>query len=312
MLVSIVVPVYNVRPSYFADAVASCAGQTWSDGLELVVVDDGSGPENHRAYTEVLASVRSRLAVTVIRKLHNAGLAPARNDGIAASSGEVVVLLDGDDVLAPDAVAAIAERLSGGGFDLVYTDHDKRSADLAEVQHVRRKEIFQQLLEIHAGTPMDPMLHSTFLIHCHGLRRSAMGETPFDPAYGVGDEIKLHLELSRDLPLRIGHVPEVLYHYRDNPEGICHSGQYPRLIGNIESIMAEEMGRRLGVAVTTRRAGRCANTHAALYQHIELHSSEGGREILAPYIDYETLSVVDAGGSLPAISSAAVRTGEPL
>jgi len=297
VLVSIVVPVYNVRPSYFADAVASCVSQTWRDGLELVVVDDGSSAANHRAYTEALGMARSRLSVTVIRKLHNAGLARARNDGIAAASGEVVVLLDADDVLAPEAVAAIAERLSGGGFDLVYTDHDKRSADLSEIQHVRRKTVFQQLLEIHAGTALDPMLHSTFLIHCHGLRRAAVGETPFDPSYGVGDEIKLHLELTRT-PGRIGHVPEVLYHYRDNPDGICHSAQYSRLIENIESIMAEEMGNRLGVAVTTRRVGRCSATFAALYQH----STGDGSIVRAPYVNYDTLSVVDPA-TLSAIAS---------
>jgi O-antigen biosynthesis protein len=306
VLVSIVVPVYNVRPSYFAAAVLSCLRQTWSDGLELVVVDDGSSQANHRAYTEVLAG--AKITVTVIRKLRNAGLAAARNDGIAAAAGDVVVLLDGDDVLAPDAVAAIAERLTGGGFDLVYTDHDKRSADLSEVQHVRRKALFQELLEIHAGTELDPMLHSTFLIHCHGFRRAALGEFPFDPSYGVGDEIKLHLELTRQ-PGRVGHVPEVLYHYRDNPEGICHSAQYPRLIANIESIMAEEMGRRRGEAVATRRIGRCPRTFAALYQH----STGGGSRVRAPYLDYEELSVVDVGAAtLPAVSPmGALRPGEP-
>jgi glycosyltransferase involved in cell wall biosynthesis len=309
VLVSIVVPVYNVRPSFFAAAVESCLRQSWPDALELVVVDDGSRPANHRDYAEILASTRSKIAVTVIRKLHNAGLASARNDGIAAASGEIVLLLDGDDLLAADAVAAIAERFRDGGFALVYTDHDKRSADLSEIQHVRRKALFQELLEIHAGTPLDPMLHSTFLIHCHGLRRAAVGEAPFDPSYGVGDEIKLHLELSRELPLRIAHVPEVLYHYRDNPDGICNSARYPRLISNIESIMADEMGRRLGEAVATRRVGRCPRTHVALYQH----STMDGSVVRAPYVDYEELSVVDVGtATLPGVSPVpALQPGEP-
>jgi glycosyltransferase involved in cell wall biosynthesis len=292
VLVSIVVPVYNVRPSYFAAAVRSCVNQTWSEGLELVVVDDGSSAANHRAYTEILAEARPKIAVTVVRKLHNAGLASARNDGIAAASGEIVLLLDADDVLAPDAATAIAERLSGNGFDLVYTDHDKRSADLSEIQQVRHKALFQQLLEIHAGTPLDPMLHSTFLIHCHGLRRSALPDVPFDPSYGVGDEIQLHLALTRE-PGRVGHVPEVLYHYRDNPDGICHSDQYPRLIRNIEKIMSEEMGRRLGVAVTTRRIGRCPTTSAALYRH----SIADGSIVRAPYVDYESVSILDPGSA---------------
>jgi glycosyltransferase involved in cell wall biosynthesis len=298
LLVSIVVPVYNVRPSYFAAAVASCVDQTWPDGIELVVVDDGSSQANHRAYTEILATARSKIAVTVIRKLQNAGLAPARNNGIAAASGEVVLLLDADDVLTPEAAAAIAERLSGG-FDLVYTDHDKRSADLSEVQHVRHKALFQQLLETYAGTPLDPMLHTTFLIHCHGFRRSALGDTPFNPSWGVGDEIQLHLELTRE-PGRVGHVPEVLYHYRDNPDGICHSALYPRLISNIEAILAEEMGSRLGAAVTTQRIGRCPHTFAALYQH----SIDTGSIVGVPYVNYEEVSIVDPASNLTGVTKA--------
>jgi glycosyltransferase involved in cell wall biosynthesis len=309
LLVSIVVPVYNVRPAFFAAAVDSVVGQSWRDELELVVVDDGSTPENHRAYGEILAAVRSHLSVTIIRKLSNAGLAPARNDGIAAASGDVVVLLDGDDVLAPDCVTAIAERLSGNDFDMVYTDHDKRSSDLSEIQHVRRKAFFQELLDIYAGTSLDPMLHSTFLIHCHGLRRSAIGPAPFDPSYIVGDEVKLHVELSRRAA-SIGHVPEVLYHYRDNPDGICHSPLYSRLIRNIESILAAEMAARLGKDVVTKRVGRCPRTHVALYQH----STADGSVIRAPYVNYdEALSVVDKGtATLRGISLAGVlRPGEP-
>jgi glycosyltransferase involved in cell wall biosynthesis len=308
VLVSIVVPVHDVRPSYFADAVASVVRQTWPDELELVVVDDGSRQDNHRAYTEILAATRPRLAVTLVRKLRNAGLAPARNDGIAASSGDVVMLLDGDDVLAPDCVSGIADRLRDGRFDLVYTDHDKRSQDFSEIQHVRRKALFQRLLESYAGTPDDPMLHSTFLIHCHGLRRDAIGPAPFDPSFVVGDEVKLHVGLSRHTPLRIGHVPEVLYHYRDNPEGICHSPLYSRLIGNIESILAAEMGARLGEQVRTERAGRCPVTHVALYRH----ATADGSTVRAPYVDYDAMSVVDPA-TLPGSSFAGAvsQAGEP-
>lgn len=310
MLVSIVVPVHDVRPAYFAAAVDSVLRQSWPDELELVVVDDGSRQDNHRAYVEVLTSTRPRLAVTLIRKLRNSGLAPARNDGIAAASGDIVVLLDSDDVLAPDCVTAVTERLLGGGFDLVYTDHDKRSATFSDIIHVRRKAIFQELLEAYAGTPFDPMLHSTFLIHCHGLRRDAVGLAPFDPSFVVGDEVKLHVELSRRRPPRIGHVPEVLYHYRDNPEGICHSPLYTRLISNIESILATEMTARLGEEVTTERIGRCALTHVALYRH----STADGSVVRAPYLNYDSLSVVDgAAATLPGISLAgASRPGEPV
>lgn len=227
MTASIVIPAYDVRPAYFAEAVESCLGQTFRGELELVVVDDGSRAKFHKAYREVVRKARGAVPVRLVRVRGNRGLATARNVGIAAATGEIVVLLDADDLLAPRCVELAHAALDGSGLDFVYTDHEKRSADLSEVLHVRRKALFQRLLEQHAGTPFDPMLHATFLIHCHAFRREALPVNPFNPSYVVGEEVELHARFSRDRPLRIGHVPEVLYHYRDNPDGICHSRSTP-------------------------------------------------------------------------------------
>ncbi|GAA1961254.1 glycosyltransferase family 2 protein [Amycolatopsis minnesotensis] len=292
MTASIVIPAYDVRPAYLAEAVESCLAQTFRGELELVVVDDGSGARSHRAYREIVRKARRAVPVRLVRVRGNRGLATARNVGIGAATGEVVVLLDADDLLAPRCVELAHAALDRSGLDLVYTDHEKRSADLSEVRHVRRKALFQRLLEQYAGTPSDPMLHATFLIHCHAFRRDALPASPFDPSYLVGDEVKLHATLSRDRPLRIGHLPEVLYHYRDNPDGICHSSLYPRLIRSIETILAAEMAHRLGEPVRTGRIGRCARTHAALYRH----TTESGAVVEAPYLDYATQSIMDTSG----------------
>lgn len=297
MTASIVIPAYDVRPGYLADAVESCLGQTFRGELELVVVDDGSRPRLHKAYREVVRKARRAVPVRLVRVRGNRGLATARNVGIAAATGEVVVLLDADDLLAPRCVELAHAALEGSGFDLVYTDHEKRTADLSEVLHVRRKALFQRLLERYAGTPFDPMLHATFLIHCHAFRRAALTANPFDPSHVVGEEVELHARFSRDRPLRIGHVPEVLYHYRDNPDGICHSPLYPRLIRSIETILAAEMALRLGEPVRTEKIGRCARTHAALYRH----TTAAGTVVEAPYLDYAAQSIVDTreGATLP-------------
>lgn len=282
MSASIVIPVHDVRPAYFAEAVHSCLKQSWSGELNLVIVDDGSQSSNHRAYLKVINHARRQLPVTLVRKLRNNGLAAARNEGVAHAAGDVVVLLDADDLLAPRCVELICDKLSDDDLDLVYTDHEKRSTDLSEVVHQRRKAEFQDLLERYSGTALDPMLHATFLIHCHGFRPRALGRRPFNPSLVVGDEVQLHTELSRKRPVKIGHIPQILYRYRDNPEGICHSALYPRLVRNIEKILASEMSCRVGVPVRTERIGRCPRTHAALYKHY----AADGRVIEAPYVDY--------------------------
>lgn len=280
--VSIVVPVYNVSVEYFEEAVRSCVTQTWGGNLELVVVDDASSRNNHERYRFILDIAKRDLPVRFIRHPAKLGLAAARNSGLGAARGEVAVLLDSDDVLSASCIASVAMKFENPELALIFTDHEKRTSDLSEQIHVRRKAVFANLLKEYAGTIWDPFLHSTFLIHCHGLRLTAIPPSPFDTSVGIGDEVKLHIDISRAGSQRVGHVPEILYTYRDNPRGICNSNQYPQLISNIERVLAGEMRARTGYDIRARKMGRCSATAAALY----VHEWAGGR-IEAPYIDYE-------------------------
>jgi glycosyltransferase involved in cell wall biosynthesis len=86
---SIVIPTYNQRPQYLAEAVNSALGQTVPN-VEVIVVDDGSDeppfadrdlkPEN----------------LQIIRHETNRGIAAALNTGIRASSAPWVCWLSSD------------------------------------------------------------------------------------------------------------------------------------------------------------------------------------------------------------------------
>ena len=93
--VSIVIPCFN-HARFLPDAIESALGQLHMP-VEVVVIDDGS--------TDNSADVASRYPVQVVRQA-NAGLSSARNAGLAASSGDVVIFLDADDRLRPTAAAA--------------------------------------------------------------------------------------------------------------------------------------------------------------------------------------------------------------
>jgi glycosyltransferase involved in cell wall biosynthesis len=104
--VSVIIPCFNLG-AFLAEAVDSVLAQTCQD-FEIVVVDDGSidGPTN-----EILSTF-SRPKTRVLRALH-AGLAAARNLGIANSSGDYLCALDADDRLEPtflEKTVAVLDR----------------------------------------------------------------------------------------------------------------------------------------------------------------------------------------------------------
>jgi glycosyltransferase involved in cell wall biosynthesis len=100
MLASVVISSYNYA-RFLAAAVDSALGQTYPE-IEVVVADDGSTDGSR----EILAGYGERI-VAVLKE--NGGLASAVNAGLAASHGEVVFLLDADDLFVPGKVAAVMD-----------------------------------------------------------------------------------------------------------------------------------------------------------------------------------------------------------
>jgi glycosyltransferase involved in cell wall biosynthesis len=100
-LVSAIVPVWNGE-RYLGEALDSILAQDY-EPLETIVVDDGS--------TDGSADIaRSRGIEPLVQA--NGGPAVARNAGIAASSGEIVMFLDQDDVWLPGKVRNQVEALA--------------------------------------------------------------------------------------------------------------------------------------------------------------------------------------------------------
>src|SRR6266480_1412419 len=105
-LVSVIVTNHDYG-RYLGAAVDSALTQAYSQ-VEVVVVDDGSTDDSR----EVLASFGSR--VTALFQ-DCAGQAAAASAGFVASSGDVVIFLDADDILLPSAAGRAARVLDGDG-----------------------------------------------------------------------------------------------------------------------------------------------------------------------------------------------------
>lgn len=121
ILVSIVVPVYNVE-EYLSRCIASLCNQSYTN-LEIILVDDGS-TDSSGDICDWYKNSDQRIEV-----LHqsNGGLSEARNTGINAARGEYLAFVDSDDfidekyidmllnlALTYDAQIAVCDYYKGG------------------------------------------------------------------------------------------------------------------------------------------------------------------------------------------------------
>lgn len=125
--VSVVIPCFNAAP-FVAEAVDSVKAQTLPP-TEIIAVDDGS-TDGSPEIVEGLSGVRC------IRQ-ENRGPSAARNAGVTAATGEVVVFLDADDRLSPSCIESRIKLIEGaamvvGGYRLV----DRAGSVISEDSHL--------------------------------------------------------------------------------------------------------------------------------------------------------------------------------
>ena len=116
--VSLIIPVYQVEDC-ISLCLDSCLEQTLVD-LEIICVDDGSTDESGKI-ADVYAKLDPR--IRVIHK-ENGGLSSARNAGLKAAKGDVIMFLDSDDCLQPWACARMWEETLQHPADIIVFGSD--------------------------------------------------------------------------------------------------------------------------------------------------------------------------------------------
>lgn len=195
-LLSIVVPTRD-RPGQLARAVASALAQDYPR-LEVVVVDDSSGPEIHRQVEKAVA-VDDR--VRILRTTVAHGASASRNLGIRAAQGELIAFLDDDDAWLPSTARTACDYLLDhpkvGGVSAwheVYTG-DGRSATYRGPTSYDASDLL-----------WCNVLAAIFSV----LRRDRFGEElAFDQGMVTAEDWDLYLRCARLHPLVT--LPAVLY-----------------------------------------------------------------------------------------------------
>jgi glycosyltransferase involved in cell wall biosynthesis len=119
--ISAIIPLYNGE-KYIEQAIRSVANQILKP-IELIVVDDGSTDSG----CEIVMKLAKSVPLTLIRK-PNGGQSSARNLGVKHSKGELIALLDQDDIWYPNHLLELARPFQKQSFPelgWVYSDLDE-------------------------------------------------------------------------------------------------------------------------------------------------------------------------------------------
>ncbi|WP_081634935.1 glycosyltransferase family 2 protein [Vibrio jasicida] len=117
MKISIIIPVYNGE-RFIEECIRSAMNQDL-DLFEVICINDGSNDNTQN----ILAQLENEYAsLRVINKV-NEGPAKAREIGAEKATGEYLVFLDGDDLLAPNALGEIYTVASKNDLDMAVYDY---------------------------------------------------------------------------------------------------------------------------------------------------------------------------------------------
>lgn len=113
MLISIIVPVYNVS-MYLEQCLNSLLNQSYEE-IEIILVNDGSTDNS----LEICKKYAREHSSIVVVSQTNQGLSVARNTGIDKAIGEYIMFVDSDDWIEPDTIKCMSEICEMGEYDVV-------------------------------------------------------------------------------------------------------------------------------------------------------------------------------------------------
>ncbi len=153
-LVTLVMPVWNPRPEWLREAVASVLAQRGC-AIELVVVDDGC----ETPAAELLAGMADD-RMRILRVPHER-VSRARNAGIEAAGGDHFRFVDCDDVILPDSTAHLLALAGGDDRVIAYGATlvcDERLRPLATISSISQGRVAEECLLNRFDTTIHSLL----------------------------------------------------------------------------------------------------------------------------------------------------------
>lgn len=213
-LISVLVPVYNVRARLLKECIESVISQTY-DNWELCLVDDCS---TLKETIDVLKKYENNSKIKIEYRSENGHISRTTNQALNMAEGEYIALLDCDDVLTRNALLEVVLAINNHpDADFLYSDEDKIDEDS------------KVLFDPYFKPDWSPDTLMTCMYTCHlgvyktNIIRSVGG---FRVGYEGSQDYDLVLRLMEIVDFKsIIHIPHILYHWRTRKESTASSIQ---------------------------------------------------------------------------------------
>ena len=212
--ISIVVPLYNTPETFLREMIESVMASTY-ENWELCLADGTPGEsvipaivqEYQQNDRKIIDKEASRIVYQKLKE--NGGIAENTNAAIAMAGGDYIAFLDHDDVITPDALYEMADRIikgrnQGKEPEVLYSDEDKTDAGQTKVMDPHFKPDFNP----------DLLCSNNYITHflvvkreladrLGGIRKDFDGAQDYDFVLRATEQAKV-----------IAHIPKILYHWR--------------------------------------------------------------------------------------------------
>lgn len=219
---SILTPVHDTDPQALRECWQSVRAQVYPH-WQWCLCDDGSArPETLQVLQELVNCDDSRVRITRLPVSRH--ISVATNTALTLATGAYVAFLDHDDTLAPEALWAMARHVRAHpADDLVYSDEDKLDEAGQRCEPAFKPDWSPDLLRAWMYPCHLTVIRRSLLDDLGGMRIGFEGAQDYDLWLRASERTKA-----------IGHVPEVLYHWRKSststasstfikPEGLARS-----------------------------------------------------------------------------------------
>ncbi len=202
--VSFIIPCFNME-RWIEQAIESCLRQK-NIRPDVIVIDDGSSDRS----LEIIQRFGGRIRWESFTE--NRGVNAARNRGLSLATGDFVLFLDADDLLAPDIIYWQATLLEDQGGDICYGDwqwlvtNQNGTARFQRNPKKRQREddLTVSLLKDWWCPPFSYLYRKSFI-----LRHKIF----WNQNLGFPDDFEYILRVSLQCP-RVVHLPAVTGYYR--------------------------------------------------------------------------------------------------
>lgn len=201
---SILVPVYNTEPRLLKELIASVLHQTC--GAWELCLGDASDPAHARTSRLAVRAAAREGRIKYVKLACNGGISLNTNAILPAATGDVIALLDHDDLLHPSAIYRTLREFEDDRVDFVYTDElTFEDSDMRKITASNLKPDYSS----------DYLRGTNYICHFSAFRRTLIDRAGgfLNPEYDGSQDHDLFLRMTA-VARKIRHVPEVLYFWR--------------------------------------------------------------------------------------------------